>query len=224
LGQESGNAIADVLYGDVNPSGKLGYTLPKNASDYPSEFNICEDEQCDYTEGVYLDYRYFDAENVTVRFPFGYGLSYTNFTYDTEATATITNQTALSYKYASGAVGLGGEQDLWDDIVNVTTSITNSGSLVGAEVAQLYVSFPDEAEQPIRILRGFEKVSISPGATADITFTLRRRDLSYWDTTAQGWALASGDYTLAVGTSSRDLKASTTLTLTVGSTGTKRCA
>ncbi|KAK6217998.1 hypothetical protein LQW54_003056 [Pestalotiopsis sp. IQ-011] len=215
LGQESGNAITDVLYGDVNPSGKLTYTIPKNASDYPSEFNVCEEEQCDYTEGVYLDYRWFDAQNVSVRYPFGHGLSYTNFTYGADVTATVVNQTALTYKYASGAMALGGQEDLFDDIVNVTASVSNSGSLEGAEVAQLYVSFPDEAEQPVRILRGFEKVTIAPGASADISFPLRRRDLSYWDTAAQGWAIASGDYTLAVGASSRDLKASTTLTLQV---------
>ncbi|KAK8902205.1 hypothetical protein QC760_009683 [Botrytis cinerea] len=220
LGQESGNAIADVLYGDVNPSAKLGYTLPKNATDYPSEFDVCEEEQCDYTEGVYLDYRYFDSKNITVRYPFGYGLSYTNFTYSTEVTATIVNQTALTYKYASGQLGLGGEADLWDDVLNVTTSVSNSGTVAGAEVAQLYISFPDEAEQPIRILRGFEKVNIAPGESADIAFSLRRRDISYWDATAQAWAIASGDYTITVGASSRDLKASTKLTLTIGSTST----
>ncbi|TGO73466.1 hypothetical protein BELL_0359g00120 [Botrytis elliptica] len=220
LGQESGNAIADVLYGDVNPSAKLGYTLPKNATDYPSEFNVCEEDQCDYSEGVYLDYRYFDSKNITVRYPFGYGLSYTNFTYSTVVTATNVNQTALTYKYASGPIGLGGEADLWDDVLNVTTSVSNSGAIAGAEVAQLYISFPDEAEQPVRILRGFEKVNIAPGESADISFSLRRRDLSYWDTAAQAWAVASGDYTISVGASSRDLKASTTLTLTIGSTST----
>ncbi|TGO50513.1 hypothetical protein BOTNAR_0390g00010 [Botryotinia narcissicola] len=220
LGQESGNAIADVLYGDVNPSAKLGYTLPKNATDYPSEFNICEEDQCDYSEGVYLDYRYFDSKNITVRYPFGYGLSYTNFTYSTEVTATIVNQTALTYKYASEPIGLGGEADLWVDVLNVTTSVSNSGAVAGAEVAQLYISFPDEADQPVRILRGFEKVNIAPGESADISFSLRRRDLSYWDTAAQAWAVTSGDYTFSVGASSRDLNASTTLTLTIGSTST----
>ncbi|KAF7871937.1 uncharacterized protein EAF02_009042 [Botrytis sinoallii] len=220
LGQESGNAIADVLYGDVNPSAKLGYTLPKNATDYPSEFNVCEEDQCDYSEGVYLDYRYFDSKNITVRYPFGFGLSYTNFTYSTVVTATIVNQNTLTYKYASGTIGLGGEADLWDDVLNVTTSVSNSGAVAGAEVAQLYISFPDEAEQPVRILRGFEKVNIAPGGSADISFSLRRRDLSYWDTAAQAWAVASGDYTISVGASSRDLKASTTLTLTIGSTST----
>ena len=90
----------------MNPSGKLTYTIPKNASDYPSEFNICEEEQCDYTEGVYLYYRWFDAQNMTVRYPFRHGLSYTNFTYGTDVTATVVNETALSYKYASGAMYL----------------------------------------------------------------------------------------------------------------------
>ncbi|KAI0129136.1 glycoside hydrolase superfamily [Xylariales sp. AK1849] len=213
LGEQSGNAIADVLYGAVNPSGRLTYTLPKNESDYPSGFNVCESSECDYDEGVYIDYRYFDAENITVRYPFGYGLSYTNFTYSSDVTASVTNTTSLASGYATGAMGLGGPEDLWDEVVTVSTSVSNTGSLDGAEVAQLYVTFPDEAEQPIRVLRGFEKVAATVGESADVTFTLRKRDLSYWDTTAQKWAVASGDYTLAVGASSRDIRASTTLTV-----------
>ena len=212
LGEQSGNAIADVLYGDVNPSGKLTYTIPKLSTDYPAEFNVCEDAECDYSEGVYVDYRYFDAKNITVRYPFGYGLSYTNFTYG-DLTATITNTSALSYTYANGALGLGGEEDLWDEVVNATISVKNTGSVIGAEVAQLYITFPDVAAQPLRVLRGFEKASILVGATAEMTFTLRRRDLSYWDTTAQAWAVASGKYTLSVGSSSRDLRTTTTLTI-----------
>jgi beta-glucosidase len=212
LGEESGNAIADVLYGDVTPSGKLTYTIPKNATDYPTEFNVCEESDCNYDEGVYIDYRYFDEQNITVRYPFGYGLSYTNFTYGS-VTATTTNASALSYTYATGALGLGGEEDLWYDVVSVMTTIENTGSVVGAEVAQLYITFPDVAAQPLRVLRGFEKATIAVGATAEVIFTLRRRDLSYWDTTAQAWAVASGDYILTVGSSSRDLRSTTTFTI-----------
>lgn len=95
----------------------------------------------------------------------------------------------------------------------MTTTVTNSGSLDGAEVAQLYISFPDEAEQSPRILRGFEKMTITTGATADVSFTLRRRDISYWDSSVQSWAIASGEYTFAVGASSRDIHGNTTLTI-----------
>lgn len=211
LGQNSGQAISDVLHGDVNPSGKLTYTIAKNASDYPTR--TCNTTECDFDEGVFVDYRYFESQNVSIRYPFGHGLSYTSFTYSSEVTAVVTNQTALGSKYPTGQLALGGYADLFDEIVTVSTSIENSGGIDGAEVAQLYVTFPEEAAEPTRVLRGFEKVSIAAGETADVTFSLRRRDLSYWDTIAQQWALAEGDYTLAVGASLQDIKGTTTLTI-----------
>lgn len=211
LGEQSGNAIADVLYGDVNPSGKLAYTLAESADDYP--IDICNTSDCDYSEGVYLDYRYFDAQNMSVSYPFGHGLSYTTFNYSSTATATVTNTTALASKYPTGGLAIGGEADLWDEVVSVTTTISNTGSRDGAEVAQLYLTFPSEAAQPGRILRSFEKVQIAAGATADVTLSLRRRDVSYWNVVAQKWAIASGTYTVSVGASSRDIKATTTFTV-----------
>lgn len=210
LGQESGNAIADVLYGDVNPSGKLIHTIAKNASNYPA--SVCETANCPFTEGVYIDYRWFDRKGIQPRYPFGFGLSYTSFSYG-EVSARVTNQSALASRYPKGKLGLGGITGLFDDAVKVTTSIKNTGSLEGSEVAQLYVSFPKEAQQPVRILRGFEKVSIAPGESAKVQFSLRRRDLSYWDVTAQQWAIAKGKYTFSVGASSRELHGNATLTI-----------
>ncbi|KAF6833223.1 beta-glucosidase D protein [Colletotrichum musicola] len=210
LGQESGNAIADVLYGDVNPSAKLSHTIAKQASDYPAA--ICETAECDFTEGVFIDYRYFDAKNTSVRYPFGHGLSYTTFGYD-KVSAEITNATALESKYATGPLSPGGQADLWDEVVSVKTKIQNTGAVQGAEVAQLYISFPSEAAQPVRVLRGFEKVNVAPGESADVTFSVRRRDISYWDTAAQMWAVARGKYTLAVGASSRDIRGSADITV-----------
>lgn len=210
LGQESGNAIADVLYGDVNPSGKLIHTIAKNTSDYPA--SVCATKICDFTEGVYIDYRWFDANNIEPRYPFGHGLSYTEFTYGT-VTATITNTTALSSKYASGTLTLGGKADLFEEVIIVNTTVSNTGSVDGAEVAQLYLSFPEEADQPVRVLRGFEKVSVAVGETAAVSFALRRRDVSYWDVAAQNWAVASGDYVFGVGASSRDIRANATITI-----------
>ncbi|KAJ0335961.1 hypothetical protein COL922a_008572 [Colletotrichum nupharicola] len=203
LGQESGNAITDVLYGDVNPSAKVTHTIAKKAIDYPAQ--ICLTEVCEFSEGVYIDYRYFDSKNTTVRFPFGHGLSYTTFSYD-KVDAAATNQTALSSKYATGALFPGGQADLWDEVVSVKTKVQNTGAIEGSEVAQLYVTFPAEAAQPTRVLRGFEKVNVAPGQSGDVTFSLRRRDLSYWDTTAQQWAVAKGTYTFSVGASSRDIR------------------
>ncbi|KAI1841035.1 hypothetical protein JX266_012754 [Neoarthrinium moseri] len=208
LGQDSGNAIVDVLYGDVNPSGKLTYTIAKNATDY---IPICGTLQCNFTEGVYIDYRYFDKRNISVRYPFGHGLSYTSFAYSKDVTVTITNQTALNSKYPTGSLGLGGDADLFDEVLVVNTSILNSGARDGAEIVQLYVGFPAEAQQPVQILRGFSKVQVKEGQTADISFSIRRRDISYWDTSAEKWAVASGIYTFSVGSSSRDIKSTTQL-------------
>ncbi|KAI0127432.1 putative beta-glucosidase D [Xylariales sp. AK1849] len=210
LGQESGRAIGDVLFGDVNPSGKLTHTVAKLASDYPTP--TCLTTQCNYTEGVYLDYRYFQAEGVAVRYPFGHGLSYTTFTYG-GVTAAITNKTAVASKYPTGHLSLGGQTDLFDEVISVKTTVKNSGAVDGAEVAQLYISFPKEAAQPVRVLRGFEKVNIAAGQTADVTFSVRRKDISHWDNIAQLFAIASGEYTLSVGSSSEDLRGNATLTI-----------
>jgi beta-glucosidase len=212
LGQESGNAIADVLYGNVNPSAKLTYSIAKDESDYANGICTSTDYECDFTEGVYVDYRWFDAKNITPRYEFGYGLSYTTFSFgkvDVEAT----NVSALASRYATGVLGLGGQQDLWDDVIQVTTSVSNTGAMEGAEVAQLYVTFPDEAGQPVRVLRGFEKVSVKPGQSAPVTFSLRRRDVSYYDVAAEKWAVADGEYTFSVASSSRDIKGSAKLTV-----------
>jgi beta-glucosidase len=205
LGQESGNAIVDVLYGDVNPNGKLANTIAKNATDYP--VSICDTAECDFAEGVHIDYRYFDANNMSVRYPFGHGLSYTTFEYGKIA-ATKSNKTALTSKYPTGSLGLGGPKDLFDDVISIRFTLKNTGDVAGAEVAQLYVEYPSEAKQPVRQLRGFEKVALSAGQQKDVTIGVRRRDISFWDTVAQKWALASGSYTFSIGSSSRDLKGS----------------
>ncbi|KII94877.1 glycoside hydrolase family 3 protein [Plicaturopsis crispa FD-325 SS-3] len=210
LGQESGNSIADVLYGAVNPSARLPYTIAKNESDY--SVGICYTQQCNFTEGVYIDYKYFDAHNVTPRYEFGYGLSYTTFKYG-KLSVSATNHKALSSKYPTGKLTVGGYADLWDEVVSATVSVANSGHVDGNEVAQLYVTFPAEADQPITQLRGFERVYIKKGSSTEITFSLRRRDLSYWDVVAQKWAIASGKYTFYAGASSRDFRVSATLTI-----------
>ncbi|KAK6208423.1 ssDNA-binding protein, mitochondrial [Pestalotiopsis sp. IQ-011] len=204
LGQESGNAIDDVLFGAVNPSGKLVHTIAKNESDYDQGTLVSESLELNYTEGNFIDYKYFDQQNVTPRYEFGFGLSYTTFEYD--STITVQTTSNLTSGYATGDLAVGGREDLWDVVATVEASITNTGSLEGAEVAQLYVTFPDVADEPVRQLRGFEKVTIQPGEQATVTFELMRRDLSVWDTVAQNWKVESGDYTVSVGASSRDLK------------------
>ncbi|KAF8862662.1 glycoside hydrolase [Acephala macrosclerotiorum] len=194
LGQESGNAIDDVLFGTVNPSGRLIHTIAKNESDYDSNTQITQSLELDYSEGNYIDYKYFDKYN--------------------SSTVTVTpNTTALAEAYSTGDLAIGGREDLWDVVATVSTSISNTGSLAGAEVAQLYITFPDAADEPVRQLRGFEKVAIQPGESATVTFELKRRDLSVWDVSAQNWKIESGDYIVYVGASSRDFKAKTILTV-----------
>lgn len=211
LGQESGNAIDDVLFGVVNPSGRLVHTIAKNESDYNPDTKISNTTKLlDYTDGNYIDYKYFDAYNITPRYEFGYGLSYTTFNYSSTVTVSSNN---IASGVASGDRAVGGREDLWDIVATVQTSVSNTGSVAGAEVAQLYVSFPGAANEPAKQLRGFQKVTIQPGESADISFSLRRRDLSVWDVAAQEWSVVEGDYTFYVGASSRDLRVSTTLTV-----------
>lgn len=208
LGEQSGNAIIDVLYGDVNPSGKLAHTIAKNESDI-AFFKTSEEANITFSEGNYIDYKYFDKYNITPRYEFGYGLSYTTFEYGNDLAVT-SNATA---GYANGTRTIGGREDLWDDVATVTATVSNTGSLDGAEVAQLYVGFPQAADMPARSLRGFEKVNIAAGGSATVTFTLKKRDLSHWDAEAKEWKVEAGDYTLYLASSSRNIKAQTTLTV-----------
>ena len=200
LGQESGNAIADVLYGDVNPSGRLPYTIAKNESDYNVQTSEASD--IDFSEGNYLDYKSFEYRNVTPRFAFGYGLSYTTFNYSSLNIAA----TNISAGVASTQMTVGGPKDFYDVVGKVSVQISNTGKLAGAEIPQLYLGFPDVATQPAKQLRGFEKVQLSSGGSGTVTFELRRKDLSYWDVASQNWVIAAGTYTVMVGASSADIK------------------
>ncbi|ORY68807.1 glycoside hydrolase family 3 protein [Pseudomassariella vexata] len=214
-GQESGEALVSLLYGDTNPSGKLPYTVAHNESDYDHLLGpdlpegIFENfPQSNFTEGVYIDYRHFDARNITPRYEFGFGLSYTTFNYSNLQIEK--NNTADTSRYPTGPVVVGGQADLWDIIATVTADIQNTGDVDGAEVAQLYVGIPDA---PARQLRGFEKPFINVTQSTTVTFALNRRDLSVWDVVAQKWLLQSGSYSVYVGSSSRDLPLRGTLSL-----------
>ncbi|KAL4797709.1 glycoside hydrolase superfamily [Aspergillus venezuelensis] len=201
LGQESGHAIVDVLFGDVNPSAKLPYTIAKNEDDYNGQ--ICECCECDYTEGLYIDYRHFDQAEIEPRYEFGFGLSYTTFDHADLAIEGASDTISLE-PYATGETTEGGPSDLFDEIINISAFITNTGEIAGAEVAQLYLSFPESAKAPVRQLRGFAKVYLEPGETQTVTFPIQRRDLSIWDTEAQGWKIEQGTFTAYLGKSSRD--------------------
>lgn len=214
-GQDSGRALAAILYGDVPPSGKLPYTVAKSPSDYgdllePSmpEGKYIYFPQSDFTEGVYIDYRAFDKAGITPRYEFGFGLTYTTFNYSNLNIVAL--QGVNTQPYPRGPILQGGATDLWDVLATVTADITNTGKVDGQEVAQLYVGIPGG---PVRQLRGFSKVGITVGSTVQVHFDLLRRDLSEWDTTAQMWKLQSGQYKIYVGASSRIIPLQGTLTI-----------
>ncbi|KAK5987525.1 putative beta-glucosidase M [Cladobotryum mycophilum] len=216
-GEQSGPALVSLLYGESNPSGKLTYTVAKNESDYGKVLDpdLPEDKykyfpQSDFDEGVYLDYRYFDQKNITPRYEFGFGLSYTTFNFSSIAV----NRVAASniHEWPTGPIVSGGQADLWDPIASVYFHVQNTGQVAGAEVAQLYVGIPGA---PVKQLRGFEKASLVPGQATAITLTLTRRDLSVWNVEAQKWQLQGGDYKIYVGNSSRKLPLEGVLSLSV---------
>ena len=218
-GQDSGEAITRILYGDVSPSGKLPYTIARNESDYGHLLAPKTESgwdryfpQDNFTEGVFIDYRAFDENDIQPRFEFGFGLTYTTFKYSNLQIKNTVDLSSLS-KVPSGRVIPGGHEDLWDTIATVSADVTNTGDVQAAEIGQLYVTIPGDG-QPVRQLRGFDKVLLSPGETKSFEFELRRRDLSVWDVTTQQWTLLTGsDYDLSVGASSRQLHLNGTLSL-----------
>lgn len=281
-GEQSGNSIADVLYGRVNPGAKLPFTLGAAREDYGADLLYIPNEgtgapQVSFTEGNFIDYRAFDNANVTPVYEFGFGLSYTTFSYSdlrisklnvgpytptnglTSAApvlGTSTNDTS-QYQYPSNfsvvplyiypylnstdletaanesdygssdyvpagsqdgspqprlAAGgaPGGNPELYDVLYQVEATITNTGSIAGEEVAQLYISLGGPYDPKI-VLRNFERLSIQPKSSATFHADITRRDISNWDTSAQNWAISSAPKTVYVGSSSRTLPLSGTL-------------
>ncbi|TEA12352.1 putative beta-glucosidase M [Colletotrichum sidae] len=213
-GQESGHSLVDILWGDVNPSGKLPYTVAKLESDYGDHLNSSASDdyfpESNFTEGLYIDYRYFDSKNITPRYEFGYGLSYTTFEIaDLTADLAPAADTA-EFPDASIPIVQGGHPSLWDVVAVAKLSVTNTGDVEGAEVPQVYVAIPADGT-PARQLRGFSRTFLSPGQKSPVAFELTRRDLSIWDVEAQQWRLNKGTYTLYAGNSSRNLSLQTTI-------------
>ena len=168
-GEAGGEAVAKLLYGKVNPSGKLAESWPFFYEDVPSAETYCKQSDALYTEGIYVGYRYYDKAKKLVRWPFGYGLSYTEFAYS----------------------------DLKMDGDAVSVTVKNVGSFTGAEVVQLYVSAPqDGIHRPVRELKGFKKVLLQPGEAQTLTFTLSDRSFSVWQ---DGWKVPTGQYTISIG-------------------------
>ncbi|MBO1737880.1 glycoside hydrolase family 3 C-terminal domain-containing protein [Leifsonia sp. TF02-11] len=192
LGQAGGGAIADVLFGVVNPSGRLAESIPVRIEDTASFLNFPgEKGHVRYGEGLFVGYRDFDARGAAVSFPFGHGLSYTTFAFGAPTAAPTA-----------------------DGGIRVTVDVTNTGARDGREVVQVYVSVPSSrVQRPVRELKGFAAVAIAAGATETVVVELPASDLAYYDTELGGWSVEAGDYVVEVGASSRDLRGSVTVSL-----------
>lgn len=193
-GQAGGAAAANILYGKINPSGKLAETMPLKLSDNPSYLNFGGGEKVEYCEGIFVGYRYYDTKEMDVAFPFGYGLSYTTFAYSN--------------------LKLSMENPTEKDTVMVSADVTNTGKSAGKEVVQLYIrDLTGSAVRPEKELKGFEKVFLEPGETKTVTMELNKRSFAWYNTELHDWFAASGDYEILVGASSRDIRLTETLHL-----------
>ena len=195
-GQAGAGAIADTLFGKVNPSGKLAETFPKRLEDSPAFINFPgEDGQVIYGERMFVGYRYFDKLNIEPLFPFGHGLSYTDFSYsDLKFSAT----------------------DITDkDQLEVSLTLTNTGKRAGKEVVQLYVVDTESTlQRPVKELKAFDKIELAPGESKQVSFVLSVRDFSYYSKQYDRWLAESGEFEILVGSSSRDMRLNGSLTLT----------
>ena len=191
-GQEDGNAIAAVLFGDVNPSGKLPVSFPRTLADVPAASAARwpgVDGRVEYSEGLLVGYRWYQARGITPLFPFGFGLSYTTFRFE---------NLRVSRRGRSVAVGV---------------DITNTGRRAGADVVQLYVGFPASTGEPPKQLKGFQKVPLAPGETRHLTFSLDPRAFAHWDAAANGWVVSAGEYQIEIGDASDNLPVSAVVKL-----------
>lgn len=215
-GQEGGNAVANVLSGEINPSGKLPMTFPIHLNDHASNANFPQDSKPmgifdmigtpgtrpekdqvrnhDYTiyeEGIYVGYRHFDKTKIEVSYPFGYGLSYTQFKYSDLAVAVL------------------------NDTMKVDLTITNTGEIKGKEVVQIYTSKPDsKIDRPVQELKAFAKTAnLNPGEAVNLTFKIPVHDLTYWSEEASKWTLEKGQYIVHASSSSRDIRLSKDITI-----------
>lgn len=189
LGQAGGSAVADIVFGTVAPSGRLAESIPLRLTDVPSYLNFPgENDVVRYGEGIFVGYRYYESVERDVRYPFGYGLTYTSFEY--------------------------GDLDVARDGSTASITVTNTGSRAGKEVVQLYVGAPaGGVAVPRRELRGFEKVALEAGESVRVQFELDRRAYSHWDVGTSAWLVAGGDYRVEVGRSAHDVVASASIRL-----------
>lgn len=213
-GQASGDALVEVLYGFQSPSGRLPYTVAHREVDYGNllspDLPTTEHPQfaqSEFSEGVFIDYKHFIKEKITPRFAFGYGLTYSEFTYSDFGVEKIPGASFVALppdSHLATPPPPGGLASLYDVLVRARVIVRNSGSVAAAEVAQLYVNIPGSGVS--RSLRGFDKKLLQAGESAEFTFDLRRRDLSVWDVERQHWVLPRGRFEVVVGKSVLDVQ------------------
>ncbi|KAK0554629.1 hypothetical protein OC845_000661 [Tilletia horrida] len=225
-GQESGNGLVSVLFGDASPSGKLPFVIGKQYTDWPASTfahsQLTLHPQTNFTERTLIDWKWFDTKQIEPRFPFGFGLSYTSFKYGDASIAptfaadtTSTQPTKEPFKQSPSDVISEGKS-IYDVLFTVSIPLTNSGTRPGAEVAQLYLSYPGGTpDVPAHVLRGFQKLSLMPGETQTAQFPIRRKDLSVWDVLTQQWTILDGTYTFFVAPHSNSWASASAVTLTV---------
>jgi beta-glucosidase len=192
-GMEGGTAIAEALVGDINPAGKLTFSWPKQLKDSPTyAIGTADKDNVNYKEGVFVGYRYFDTRDVAPQFPFGFGLSYSEFTY-------------------SGLTTVRSAQGF-----HVSVNVKNVSEQAGTQVLQLYVAPPkSRVSRPFHELRGFKRLALNPGEAAQVTFDLDMTSFRHWDTTAHAWQNDPGDYIIQVGDSSRNLPLQDHVTISI---------
>lgn len=194
-GEAVGSAVVDILFGDVNPSGKLAETFPVRLEDNPSYlYYFGEEDRTEYREGIFVGYRYYDKKDLEVLFPFGHGLSYTSFAYSD--------------------LRLDRESMKDTDTLHVSLKVRNVGDRAGKEAVQLYVRDNEStAIRPVKELKGFEKVDLAPGEEKTVEFTLDKRSFAYYHTGLKDWYVESGEFTILAGSSSRDIQLSGTVSV-----------
>jgi beta-glucosidase len=200
-GESNGTALASVLFGETDPSGHLPVTFPQSLAQVPasspSQFPGVNG-QVDYSEGIDVGYRYYDANHETPLFPFGYGLSYTKFRF---RHLRVSRQIVSNATSNPGATSCGCNGQSTPEVI-VSATVTNAGKVAGSDVAQLYLGDPAVAGEPPRQLKAFQKVSLRPRQSKTVRFILRGHDLSYWDDAANGWVVPDGQFQVYVGDSS----------------------
>jgi beta-glucosidase len=192
-GQEGGHAIADILFGNVNPSGKLTFTIPGKYEDNPSFLNYPGSRDVLYGEGIFVGYRYYDTKDVSPLFCFGHGLSYTNFEY--------------SELVAPESIKQG-------EVLEISFKVKNTGDTPGKEVAQVYINDQrSRLQRPIKELKAFSKVYLEAGEEKIVTLKLNERAFSYFDPDRKSWVAEPGVFNILVGSSSRDIRVKRSFTL-----------